>query len=40
MGLIRAARLAGIYPAIPPNKINIIVANKAVVVSIYGSLMK
>ena len=34
MGLILAARFAGIYPAIPPNKISITVANKAVDVSI------
>ncbi len=40
MGLIRAARLAGIYPAIPPKIINITVANNAVVVSMYGFLMK
>ena len=40
MGLILAALFAGIYPAIAPKIINMIVAAIAVPKSIYGFLMK
>ena len=39
IGLILAALLAGINPAIPPKIINIIVANNAVLKSTYGSVI-